>query len=314
MKKNLIIICFLLTIFSFGLVLHPEGDIPALSLDHPPDSVMAHVGSSSGVVIHPQYILTAKHINVYLNTIIYVDGEIYYPEIIYNNIWNDITLIKVQDANFVNFVSIAQTDYEENDIMVLGGFGLSRGNTIYADYDPNLVVGYEWGSSSGILLWGTNRIYKSNLYYLYIDFDDPYDTICEAGTALYDSGCGGFCFVDNQWWTVGIGTSVTDYGYDYFLPYSFPDPYFSKTRDRFVRICNLRGWIESIIYNADMNKDENIDIEDLVLFVGDWLIESPESYPFNYYEMHHSRSDLNRDGKVNLIDFAIFAEEWRNSL
>jgi len=308
MKYLFILLLILLSnIFSFGIVLHPEGEPNESWIDKPLDSVLAKVGSCSGVVIHPQYILTVDHFSVSYSTAIYVDNQIYYPEEIYSHENKDIRLIKVEDANFLDFVDIPEQDLMSEEYLdknvIIGGFGESRGEEVYASYDAYLLVGYSWSGSRGNLLWGTNEIDSYSPSSISVYFNELFKTPYECGLAVGDSGGGCFYYSNGQWWTIALGQSVHFYGYDYFLnPYA-DDPNFLGTFNSFIRIYPMRGWIESIIYKADFDKDGYVDELDLMLFSEDWL--APEDNVFNY------RADINRDGYVNFLDFAIFASEWK---
>jgi hypothetical protein len=313
--KLIIVLFLILNSFTFGLVLHPDGEPNESWINKPPNSVVAKVGNCSGVVIHPQHILTVGHCPVSYSTPLNVNGIIYYPEKIYSHIVQDFFVIKVIDANFTDFAAIPEYEImEEGNLdweIIIGGYGKTRGEEIYAYYDPNLLVGYSWGNNYGELKWGTNEIIVFNKISLYIYFDQVFDTPYECSISTYDSGCGGFVFRDGRWWTVGIGRSVSDYNVSFFLPINEEDPLYMGSRSNFIRTYCMAGWIESIIYNADMNRDEVVDVDDLMMFCEDWLI-GEDSLNFVYI-FFNSRSDLNRDGHVNFIDFSIFASQWEGS-
>jgi len=59
---------------------------------------------------------------------------------------------------------------------------------------------------------------------------------------------------------------------------------------------------------GDFNNDCKVDMQDLVMFVSEWL--SYEPYPDCLDIVEALRYDLNDDCKVNMVDFAGFASEW----
>jgi hypothetical protein len=52
----------------------------------------------------------------------------------------------------------------------------------------------------------------------------------------------------------------------------------------------------------DFDKSGTVDINDLVIFVGDWLWKPPKNI----------KADLNLSGAVDFIDFSLFANQWSN--
>lgn len=53
---------------------------------------------------------------------------------------------------------------------------------------------------------------------------------------------------------------------------------------------------------GDFNSDNRVDLDDLLLFVADWLKETPDIVT--------PAVDMNSDGKVDMADFALFSAEW----
>ena len=63
--------------------------------------------------------------------------------------------------------------------------------------------------------------------------------------------------------------------------------------------CNeSNGWCSG----RDFDKSGTVDINDLVIFIGDWLWKPPKSI----------KADLNLSGAVDFIDFSLFANQWSN--
>jgi murein DD-endopeptidase MepM/ murein hydrolase activator NlpD len=64
--------------------------------------------------------------------------------------------------------------------------------------------------------------------------------------------------------------------------------------------CNeSNGWCSG----SDFDKSGTVDINDLAIFVGDWLWKPPKNI----------KADLNLSGAVNFIDFSLFANQWSNN-
>ena len=312
--KIAVLIILILTSISQAIILHPENEPGVPVADRPADNAVAHIGCCSGVPISPHYLITARHFTVTTSTPIRIDGLIYYPAEIWDHPNEDIKLIRVEEVleNFTSIPDPGQGVYDYNNldnVFVIGGFGFQRGANEYADYDPNLVVGYAWGSNRS-LKWGTNKAYYNNHSYLYTYFDAPGDTPYEAALSMYDSGSPVFYYYDNQWWVIGLGVSVSDMDGSWFLnPYNYGYPY--QTSNSYVRTSVNSGWIKSIMYGADMNEDGIVDVEDLSLFSKWWLAdENLNTWVEHFYFYYFARSDLNRDGYVNLKDFSIFSRDW----
>ena len=125
MKYLFILFLILISNICFGIILHPEGEPNEFWTDKPVDSVAAKVGCCSGIVIHPQYVLTVSHFSVSFSTSIYIDNQVYYPEEIYTHKYQDVRLIKIAGANFLDFTPIPEQEvldeeYSNKDV-VLGG-------------------------------------------------------------------------------------------------------------------------------------------------------------------------------------------------
>jgi len=195
MKSTVFFTILFVSCIAYPLVLHPNGEPDSQWQDRPPDAVAAKIGSCSGTVIDSQYVITVSHCTIDLNTPIQVAGQIYYPETIYTHPSQDIRLIKVFGANFSEYVPIIEEAmaFEEDPLMVVAGWGRTRGSQVYATSDPNILVGYKWSGDAGQLKWGTTKIDGYSLAGIYTRFKElgnTQSTPYECAMALYDSGCG----------------------------------------------------------------------------------------------------------------------------
>ena len=292
---------------TFGLVLHPNGEPPQTWTGHPSEAVAAAVGPCSGTVIHPHYVITASHFSVGLSTPIMVAGQVYYPEAIYTHPTRDLRLIKVLGGNFNEYAAVqdVKLDWENYETIntVIGGWGKRRGSTVFSDSNQYLPVGYLWGSNHGNLRWGTSKLSGYSTAGIYTKFkkiSDPNGTPYECALATYDSGCGMYYQSGEDWQLIGIGRKVVDQGYSYYCDPTNADELYG-TLNIYLRIEPFVGWIESILYGADITKDGWINSADLGHFYDEWL----SSDSIYYY-----RSDFNRDGRVDLADFTQIASQW----
>lgn len=293
------------SVAAYPLVLHPDGEPLAIWQDRPSDAVAARIGSCSGTVVDPQYVITVSHCAVSMSTPIQVAGRTYYPEAIYTHPSQDIRLIKVFGANFTEYVPISKeaSPFEGDPVMVIAGWGRTRGHQVYATSDPNIPVGYAWSVNYGQLKWGTARIdsySQSGMYTKFKGLDNPKSTPYECAMALYDSGCGMYRKVDGQWFLVAIGRKVIDEGFDFYRDRVSGAPDYG-TLNIYLQVRPFLGWINSILYGADINEDGKVDYLDLEELTYEWLYRD-STYNF--------RADLNRDGIVNLADASILASSW----
>lgn len=291
---------------AYALILHPDGEPPLSWTDRPLDAVAAKVGSCSATVIHPQYVITVSHFNISLTTPITVAGKVYYPEAIYTHPTRDLRLIKVLNAHFEEFALVDETEPALNTslVTVVGGWGKRRGETVFANSNQSLPVGYTWGNYYGGLKWGTSKIdgySTAGIYTKFEELNDPNGTPYECALATYDSGCGMYSNTGREWQLIGIGCTVIDEGYVFFKSPMNPNtPY--GTINAFLRVAPFMGWIRSVIYGADIHQDGRIDSADLEQFCSEWLSRN-ENYQY--------RSDLNRDGIVDMADFSQLARQWQ---
>ena len=173
-------VCLLLGQQASGIVLHPDGEMPATNAYRPSDGVIVNVCGkdswwSTGIVIAPNYILTAAHTGllaqappcdrVWLdaNTCYFVDDIAFLGE----GEGGDLLVARIVgtgDVNDPNRPRANLTDYvghlyeypdELNAWSVLGGRGYPRGSTLTTDGTP---YGYTWATQSHHTRWAANRV------------------------------------------------------------------------------------------------------------------------------------------------------------
>lgn len=188
------ILFFILFNISWGLVLIPGHEPDASWTDRPVDEIAARVGVCSGVVIHPKYVLTAKHVDVKPGTLIKIqnsDGsfKVYVAEKVFvhvdqNNPNNsqDLAIVKVRNANFKYYAKIYDYIIPVGTETVHGGWGCRIGHPIYDSYEISLSY-YLYPQPPNYYEGDPNRLFGWDIY------DDPgydWERITESkGTLRY---------------------------------------------------------------------------------------------------------------------------------
>jgi MYXO-CTERM domain-containing protein len=257
---------------AWGLVLLPDSNGPAGT---PPDDFIGRWNANAScVVVGPDLVITTRHQGGGVGSIVQIGEANYYV----SNVWTDgidanvpdLRIAELAGANFTQYASI-NTSVREVALgakwsVVLGGYGVGRGSTLYFKGDPNTPFGYAWDYSNGnhVLRWGQNKLVGSttggvssisgttmftNL--LTDQFDGPGSVSAlpgEAGVADYDSGGGWFhASGDGNWYLTGLswGTDHASVAASWF-----DDPNAGGTNPELnyaVRISFYAGWIFSIL-------------------------------------------------------------------
>ncbi len=329
-----------------AIVLHPGGEPDANWTGRPHNDVIGRWGTNAScVVVGPNYIITTRHQtnddNDVLSIPVVIGGVSYTINEFFTHPTADLRLVKLNHANFTEYVSVNFDVDEVEQVAVLGGYGTSRGATqgYYDDLRAFCPYGYLWLyptspiPANGILGWGTNEIvsissttsgYISDL--IVSQFDVPFATDYECTLGMYDSGGGWFVHDAGGWRVVGLSRGVIRSGSVVFYMYpnsnpisTYPNPMMGSIRLNHldaVRVGSYASWIASNMVagcdqysQADLSENCIVDVGDLALLVADWLREDCGASN-NYCEL----SDLYRDGKVNLRDFAVLADQWLDDL
>ena len=297
----LIIFCFTV-VFSAragGVVLNQSQTIDIGQSYNNFESVgyLSSAGGSTGVLISPYHVVTAGHA-AGLNATFTVTTE-------NGNITASVKSVTKHPNADLAIISLA------TPIFGVEYYDLNDNSTELGN--QCIIVGYGVGGigipdsinyPKGVKRAGQNTIDSTVLSYLFYDFDqlatqEPEITV-EGMIADGDSGGATFIVENGKLVLTGIHLGIFGGG-------EVSPQYGDRGYD--IRISKYDDWIESIIYGADINKDGDIDTEDLFLFSNDWLIGENEEYPI--YNRYNLRADLNQDGYVNFIDFSIFAKEWK---
>lgn len=304
--KNIFSSIFLILFFyslSFGIILYPELENNNIPINNYFKKIVGRWGNNAScVVIHPEYIITTSHQGGDINTIVEINSTPYSISQIFKHPIFDITIAKLNNANFSNFSILKQnldTSILEKEIYITG-FGKGRGDNYYRNEQ---FCGYYWKNEGNInFRLGTNKvrtILGNSLYYDFDELESINITSNECSVSQYDSGGGSFLYEDGFFYLIGIHVSVNSSGYSSFCPTNavFEDH----------NIASYYEWIEEIIPSvelnppSDFNKDGTVDIYDLCLFFENWLFEG------------ESNIDINKDEIINLHDFQFIKKYWMTS-
>lgn len=217
-----------------GVVLHPGYDSTS-GLSKPDASVLA----STGVVIGPNHILTARHVGGSVGSSITVAGKTYKVSKVTTFGSADLKLLHMKNtsggnANFSKYAPLYTGSSEIGKNIVLMGRGKGRGSKM--TYNGK-TYGYYWGS--GGFRTGANKVsgsgslsaggYTSQT--ISIDFDPVGSSSAvkwEAMNGGSDSGSGWFVYDGGRWKTIGIAIAVEHSGQSWFKSkYGMTDPDFN---------------------------------------------------------------------------------------
>ena len=319
-----VLLCF--RCVSMAVVLHPETEPPYNWTDHPPDSVIGRWGSNAScVAIAPNAVLTTIHQNggnPEAVSPVVIDGTTYAVKKVYTpNIPDpDFRICVLYGANLSEYVPIYTASDEVGKLMVLGGYGRGRGETLAGGFF-NKTYGYTWAVEPNTTLrWGQNRIDSiTDDTELVADFDGPSAsgaTDYECTAAEYDSGSGWFINSAGVWQLAGVTYGVTEHEDDPDKSWvDNPDTFGKTDPDTLAayRLSYYADWISLTLdeiavcsdLTADINGDCVVDSVDMLLLGERWLDDQCVSD-----NGWCDQSDIDQDSAVSLSDFAVMASQW----
>jgi len=314
-----------------ALVFHPDGE-PNLATwtDRPPQNVVGRwARGASCVPISRNCVITTRHQDGNINTIVEIDRTKYTIAQIWEHETADLRLAKLFGANLPDFVGIYEQPNEPGREIVIAGYGVGTGAPLKTN---GKTYGYEWGHiDSRALRIGTNRIESteddneldgltSNI--IIADFDGLHEgapTTYETIPAAHDSG-GGWLIKEGQTWKVaGLIRAVESHhqqGHESDPNYILYEARFRKKSNPnvpkpdlldAVRISSYAQWINDRIPSVlpgDLNGDDYVDIADFSVFAGQW--PRTDCRPPNPC----LGADSEPDGDVDWLDLAKFASHW----
>ncbi len=317
---------------AFGLILHPDGE-PNLTTwtDRPPEDVIGRWGGNgSCVVIGPNCVITTRHQGGNLTTPVRIGGVQYAISQIWDHNTADLRIAKLSDANLTNFVGIYENKDEIGKNIVLGGYGVGRGEMLQKQ---GIIYGYRWNNAGNTTLrMGTNRILATEPNsvlegktsdIIIADFDglnEEWATIYESALAGYDSGGGWFIKAGGKWKVAGLSRAVSTHfeeGHDGDPNYAiYNETWFRDRADPnirlpeyldAVRISSYAQWIKNITVTkikGDLDGDGYVDFADFAIVAQAWMSKECQEPDWCL------GADFEPDGDVDWADLAEFTNHW----
>lgn len=181
---------------------------------------MGFFGAFSGIPIHRNAFITARHIGGKVGDAFHYQNRTYLTREYHPDPESDLIIWKVGRT----FDDIAPLSIENPTLgseLVLFGRGTKKGNPIFSPQNPEDLLGWEWGAYDGRLRWGTNspayyldsnrnRTSPSSTSAAYItclfdNFENPFECALSRG----DSGGGAFSRINGTWQLVGVHYAVS---------------------------------------------------------------------------------------------------------
>jgi hypothetical protein len=205
-----------------AIILDPNAPLP---VSKPADTFVGRWNANAScVLVGPDMVITTRHQGGGVGSTVQIGGVNYTV----SNVWYDVEpnvpdlqVAELAGANFKQYAQIntVTTEAAWKGTVVLGGYGMGRGATLYYKNDPNIPFGYTWdGSGNTTQRWGETKIsgyaygpgtgMYTNLISAY--FYGPQITTVpdEAAVAEYDSGGGWFRNISGVWYVAGLSYST----------------------------------------------------------------------------------------------------------
>ncbi len=275
-----------------AVILFPQDDPPTGLVTHGPDVIGRWSTNATAVAISPNTIITVRHqgggvgTSVWFGGIQYqVVGEAASPGV-------DLRVCRIATmsgaaANLATYASLYTGTDEIDQVVTLGGYGMTRGAPLTAT--DGTVYGYQWtGSSNTTETWGRNTIdetgtqalspYSSEV--LIAHFDGPGSSSYvpyEASIASWDSGGGWFVQNGSTWQVMGLSAYLLNHVNQtlFLTPWGQHRPY-PDTLEA-IRVSSYASWITGAMQTVpslrtpgDANLDGSIDDNDLGILLGNW--------------------------------------------
>lgn len=198
-------------------------------------------GQFTGWPISTNYFIVAKHVGGSVGQALGFHGIDYTTIASYPDSSSDLTLWKV--ATPFSFWSPIYTNNDETGkTLVMIGRGTQRGSTITVNCSgTNFDVGWFWGSSDGVMRWGTNTIFLVSNGYSISQFSSAGADTCSASSG--DSSGGMFINDGSQWALDAVISAVSQQS---VAVHTFHCLY-GQTATYGTRLQPRIGWINAII-------------------------------------------------------------------
>lgn len=336
-KAQTILKCLFIAVY-FTAVLSPQTSAIILHSDNQPapeDRPHSDVNgrwstNASCVVIAQNYIITTRHQGGADTTTVTIAGVPYTIDKTINHPTADLRVVRLNNANLTEYVSVNFDTSEQNEVAVLAGFGVTAGDPLTIHYlSQDYTYGYPWlyptspTPDNGILRWGTNKVvalatstqsdYLSQL--LVSQFDGPSATDYECTIGEFDSGGGWFLQTADGWKVIGLNRGTIPFGQSWFINPNDPtapmpdypnDPlpnYIPEDEQGNVLIVNYLDAVRISQY-ADWIVN-TINASELQNMAVNWLRTDCDSAN-NFC----NGADLTQNHKVDFHDFLSLAVNW----
>lgn len=168
-------------------------------------------GGFLGTPVGPSHFLTAKHVGGTVGGLFSWNGTNYTTVGKVDHPTADLTLWRVS-GRFPRYAPLYTASSETGRSIVVFGRGLIRGSEVrVANASPLPLRGWQWGSGSGVMRWGENRVdgvvVIQGAAYLAAGFDRT-GGVNEATLASGDSGGAVFIWDGGTWKLAGINYGV----------------------------------------------------------------------------------------------------------
>ena len=188
----------------------------------------ASFGPFLATAIGPHHFLTARHVGVPSNMVVY-RGDAYMIVRYYDDPGSDLRILVIAET-LASYAPLYSTPDEPGHDIVVIGRGMQRGNPIYVGRS---LQGWDWGNADTVQRWGENTVNQANGNLLYATFDQN-GKPNEAHLSSGDSGGAAFINDGQTWRLAGI-----NYGVDGPFAYVAGGPTFYAT------LFDTRGLFDS---------------------------------------------------------------------
>lgn len=315
---------------AWGIILHPDHEPdPVTWVERPDNNVIGRWGdNASCVVVSPHYVITTRHQTYSDSNVpgikITIAGTEYTIDKFFTHPSADLRLVRLNNANLAEYVSVNFDPNEVNQVAVLGGYGDGRQDPplpegylpleIFKWPNRYYTYGYYWDDSSNtIQRWGTNNVVSTSSYtseLIVSQFDEALATEYECTIGDHDSGGGWFLPASGGWKVIGLNRGVIG---------------FDPGQSRFLYTNGVSIPTQIAVYPDSMSMDSiaqnHLDAV-RISFYAEWIIETMYASELQNLAVEWLRDDCDVEnnycngadvvdiGVVNLADFAAMSSVW----
>jgi len=264
--------------------------------------------NASCVAVSPNAIVTTRHQGGIVLSNVWFGGIEYTVEQIINAPGSaDLRLCRVKrtspGATYLEYAPLYTLKDERNKDIIIGGFGKDRGSDVDGGYNwANNHEVQRWGTNKIL----DSDYYYENKYPVssYISdviiskFDPLGTTPYESAVAMYDSGGGWFIKENGQWKISALSAYVQTIGTSNYAP---------ADRQMGVRISSYANWISQNIperMDADYSGDYSVGLLDFSILSQYWQRTDCET------NNNCDGIDFEPDGDIDIEDLIFLINNW----